>query len=357
MKFFIYLSFIFFYILPNSFLEINNINIYQINRAIYNLIGIFYLVCILKNNHYNLKIREIFLILFVFLRIILLRDYEAMSLLLLILIDRIKIEKIKFRKIFILILVFIIIYSIYFIKITGRPIATSIAEINVSGFSILILYLICDLQNYRILKKIFLYIGIFTFSRNFLLAIVIKYFLEKLKLKTKVINIFNNFFIISIFSLILMLGIGKIFEDYVKNNGVDIYQKGLKRYTTIIDNSNLYRFQANINVIKFYKMNPKKLITGEKLEEFRNNIKAKKEIYKVEEVRSPHNFYYKYLLKYGIFSFYLFWYISKIIGKITNKNLKYFIPYYLYSLILGVGFYDFYLLALKYIFFIKKSNK
>lgn len=338
-------------------MKISSLNIYHLNRGIYNLIGIGYLILLLKNGSFKPKIREVILIIIILFRLILLKDYESVSLVSLILIDRIELKKVKLKKILWGVVLATICYSIYFKPLTGRPIATSIGEINISGFSILILYLIADYQKYNVLKKIFLGLGFFTYSRNFLLAVLLNLILKKIRLRKFLLKICQNFLFLSIFTLIFMLIVGALFQNYVEEKGVNKYQSGLRRYTTLVDNSNLYRVQANSNVIKFYDRYPQKLLTGVTLKEFREDIKKNLVEYNVSHAYSPHNFFYKYLLKYGIFSFYLFWYISKIIGKITNNKVEYFIPYYSYSLILGVGFYDFYLLTLKYLLLTKKNNK
>lgn len=353
------ISLLFNYILPNAFISSYGRNIYYLNRSIYNLILIIFTFFILQSKKFILKKREIILIIFVFFRIIIVKDMQSAALLSLILIDRITF-KVKINKNLILLsILFCFLYSSYFYKFHGRPMSTSIGEINQSGFSLFILYLLCQKNKFKILRIITLFMGIFTYSRNFLLAVIVEKIIKKIKILQELISVMklNNFLVLTFLTFILMHGIGIGFEKYVKNFGVNKYQKGFARYTTLVDNSNLYRFQANNNAIRYYKYNSKKLVTGTTLNEFKQELKENTKKYNVEikSVRDPHNFFYKYLLKYGIFSFFLFYYVGKILKQISNRNLGIFYGFYIYSIFLGVGFYDFYLLILKYL--IDENNK
>lgn len=343
------ISLFFNYVLPNSFIGNYGKNIYYINKGVYNLILLFFTFIILKNNKFKLKKREIFLIVFVLFRIIILRDIQSIALLSLILVDRIKFNKEINKKIILLSICSCFLYSFYFYKFHGRPVSTSIGEKNISGFYLFILYLLCQKSKFKILEVLVLIMGIFTFSRNFLLAIIVENLIKRIKFLQKLINILklNNFLIITTLTFILMYGIGIGFEKYVSFFGVNNYQKGFARYIKLVDNSNLYRFQANNNVIKFYTYNSKKIIIGTTISNFKKELNQNLKKYNINKSMEPHNFFYKYLLKYGIFSFFLFYYIGKILNKILNKNLGIFYGFYVYSIFLGVGFYDFYLLILK----------
>lgn len=345
------ISLIFNYILPNAFIGNYGRNIYYVNKSIYNLIFLFFTFIFFKKNNFNIKKREIFLIIFIIFRVLIIKDTQSIALFSLILIDRIRFTKKLNKKIVYVCLIFSFLYSIYFFKFHGRPISTSIGEKNLSGFSLFILYLLCQKFKFKLLKIITLFMGIFTFSRNFLLAVIVQKLLLRFKfLQNIIIKIkLNKFFSLTIVTLIFMYALGIGFENYVNSHGVNPYAKGFSRYVTLVDNSNLYRFQANNNVIKFYVYNPKKILLGITIPDFKNELKNNLIKYNIEKAMEPHNFFYKYLLKYGIFSFFLFYYISKILETISNKNLGVFYGFYIYSIFLGVGFYDFYLLMLKYL--------
>lgn len=345
------ISFLFNYILPNSFIGNYGRNIYYFNKGIYNLILIIFTFFLLKNNQFNLKKREVFLIIFIFFRVIVIKDIQSIGLLPLILIDRIEFDKKINKKIIWVCIFFSFLYSIYFFKFHGRPISTSIGEKNISGFYLFVLYLLCQKFNFRVLTLVTLFMGIFIFSRNFLLAVIVQILINKLKFLQNIIEKIklNKFLPIAVLTFILMYSLGIGFEKYVNYYGVNSYAKGFSRYVTLVDKSNLYRFQANNNVIKFYIYNPRKILLGITIPDFKNELKNNLIKYDIEKPMEPHNFFYKYLLKYGIFSFFLFYYIDKILKKISNKNLDIFYGFYIYSIFLGVGFYDFYLLILKYI--------
>lgn len=363
------ISFLFNYILPNafynSFYNLSNsiISIYYINRSIYNIILLFFTINILKNNNFKLKKREIILTIFILIRVMIVKDIQAISLLSLIFIDRVYFNKSKENFLIILIvsILFCFLYSICFYSINGRPISTSIGAINQSGFLIFILYLFCQKFKFKFLTKLTLIMGILTFSRNFLLAVIIEKIIKKIRFFQKIINFFklNSFFKLAILTFILMYTIGFGFEKYVEYFGIGKYKTGFARYTSLADGSNLYRFKANNNVIKYYRYNIKKLILGTTLTEFKKELKENSKKYQIEirEVRDPHNFFYKYLLKYGVFSFFLFYYIGKILKKISNDNLGIFYGFYIYSIFLGVGFYDSYLLMLKFLIFEVRGAK
>ena len=363
------ISFLFNYILPNSFYtSLNdligfNISIYYINRSIYNIILLFFSIKILKNNNFKLKKREIILIAFILFRVIVVKDLQSISLLSLIFIDRICFIKNKenFFIILTISILFCFLYSIYFYDFNNRPISTSIGGINQSGFFIFILYLFCQKFKFKFLTKLTLIMGTFTFSRNFLLAVFMEKIIEKVKVFQKIICFFklNYFFKLSILTFVLMYSVGFVFEKYVEHFGINEYKAGFARYTSLADGSNLYRFKANNNVIKYYRYNSKKLLMGTTLTEFKEELKGNSEKYNIEikKVRDPHNFFYKYLLKYGVFSFFLFYYIGKILKKISNENLGIFYGFYIYSIFLGVGFYDSYLLMLKFLIFAKRGIK
>lgn len=351
----LWISLVMFYIFPNSFLYLKDgfltLKLYTINRGIYNFLLIMIMFPFFLATK-KIKKRELILVFYVAIRTVFFKDIESLSLLSLIFIDRINFNKnYKLKNILIFILVITLVYSYYFYTYHGRLISTAIGEKNLSGFSIFILYLLADKGRNKFLKIIFMILGVFTFSRNFLLAILVKQiFNMKIIIKiSKKIGILQNFLILSIITVIFMNLVYFIFSSYVDKNGVNNYKSGFARYTTVVDNSNLYRFEANKNVLLYYYHNPSKILLGSTISSFKKELKNNLNKYGIEREMEPHNFYYKYILKYGIFSFFLFWYIGKILNKNIGNKYSYFMGYYIYAIILGVGFYDFYLLILKYL--------
>lgn len=352
------LSLIFFYILPNAFIGPMGRNIYYTNRGIYNIIFLILLLYLFGVNKLKLQTTDILLIIFVIFRIIFLKDFQSISLIGLILIKKIKfIKEAKIRNLLFLIFIISLLYSIYFFNFQGRLISTSIGEKNLSGFSIFILFLLS--QKFKYLKVIFLFMGLLTFSRNFLLALLVFEIFNRSLILKKFISYFklNKFFNLVLINFIAMSFLGIGFEKYIEFYGMNNYQKGIYRYTTLIDNSNLFRFQANNSVIKYFFYNRKKLLVGTTVKDFKNELKNNLNQYGIKREMEPHNFFYKYLLKYGIFSFYLFYYIGNIFKKISNKKIGIFYGFYIYSIFLGVGFYDFYLLILKYLMDTARERK
>lgn len=343
-----YFSLIMYYIIPNFFIGNYGKNIYQINRGIYNIVMFVPILLIILLNH-KCYLKEIFLVIFVLIKFFIFKDIEVVSLLIFIVIDRFNFDtllnKNRIEILLKIIIIVTLLYSYLFYGLTGRLISTSILEVNMSGFSIFILYL---LAINKTLKGIFFLLGFLIFSRNFLLAII----LTKVSEKFKILGILFsklNFFRLCIIIFLSMILIDQAFQYSVNKYGLVQYGQGIKRYSSILDKSNLDRFQANTNVLKYYRKYPEKILTGVKIKDFTDELRENKEEYNVTKIVGPHNFVYKYLLKYGIFSIYLFWYISNILGKFYKKDIQVLIGYLVYSIILGIGFYDVYLLILKYL--------
>lgn len=349
-------SLIMYYIVPNAFIGTFGRTIYYLNRGIFNMFLILMGIGVIYLNK-KIYLRELILILIISIRMIYFHDLESVFLLGLIYIDRYQINKINFSEkqmnyFLYTSIIFTLVYSVYFYSFHGRFISTSIGEKNISGFAIIILYLLCEnSKKTKKLKIIFFLLGLLTFSRNFLLAFLIYVSFKKSNLLKKIILRLklNRFFNISIFSLIFLLLVHIFFELGVGAYGVQTYKTGVSRYTSILDNSNLYRFQANTNVLKYYYNYPSEIFKGSTIKKFKVELRDNKEKYNVKREMEPHNFFYKFLLKYGLFSFYLFWYIDKILGVVKLKKIDIYLVFWIYSIILGVGFYDFYLLILKYL--------
>ncbi len=240
----------------------------------------------------------------------------------------------------------IILYSTIYFNYNGRFVYTGLREINQSGFGIFLFTLIVRKYNKKI-GNICMLLGLFTFSRNYLLCLIVFLCLEAIKNKKifEKIYTFLDFKKLMILNVIILLVIATVFEYAYKHNMLVQYQSGFKKYFYILDYSNYFRFTTNSNLIKIYASEPNKLITGITEEEFyQKNLAVVRENNGVYRKIKPHNYFFSYLRIYGIFSIIIFLYLNATLKKIVNKN-NYSILFsvFIYSMFLGVGFTNYWL--------------
>lgn len=250
------------------------------------------------------------------------------------------------KKVLFISLLFVGLYSILYFGHDGRYIYTGLKEINQSGFAIFMLFLIIRKQNKNI-GNILLLLGNLTFSRNYLLCLIIFWFIEKFK-NTKFfekIYKYLNFRNLFVGSVLVLLFFAFLFDNAYKNNKLSDYQTGFKRYLNIYDYSNYFRFSINKKLIDIYIDNPSYLLTGLDDEEF-YELSYKYSVDNAIPYRriKPHNYFFSYFRIYGIFSSVIFVILGKIMNKLVNKNnVSILLVLFIYANILGIGFANYWL--------------
>lgn len=240
----------------------------------------------------------------------------------------------------------VVFYTLIYFNFNGRFMYTGLREINQSSFAILMLALLIRNRNKKI-GNIILMLGLLTFSRNYLLGLAVFIILELIK-NTKVYAWLYNFFSfkrIVTASIIILVLLASIFELAYKNDKLVEYKEGFERYVYIFDYSNYFRFTTNTNLVKMYYDNPQKLLTGIEEKEFYDYtyqlVKANGGKYRAIK---PHNYFFSYFRIYGFFSLAIFWFLNKIMDKIINKNnFSVFISIFVYSILLGIGFTNYWI--------------
>ena len=330
---------------------LNTITGIDFTKYIFFIVTVFiYIYMILKE---KISITEIVMTILIVLASLIQKSIETLSLLELLLIYRMigktEIVKEKVNKsnnVIIISVLGIIIYSIIYLGFNGRYIYTGIREINQSGFAIFMLALIIRKNNKKI-GNLLLVLGLFTFSRNYLLCLIVFWGLELIKNKKiyeKLYEIFT-FKKLLILSTIILILLSIVFEIAYSKDRLVEYKTGIEKYLYIFDYSNYFRFSTNTNLIKIYIDNPAKLLTGITEEEFFEhtyNI-AVKEHKRYRKIK-PHNYFFSYLRIYGLFSIVIFIFLDKIISNVVTKhNFSVLIIIFLYAIILGVGLANYWL--------------
>lgn len=229
-------------------------------------------------------------------------------------------------------LAFVFLYSFLYFGYEGRYIFTGMKEPNLSGFSLFILFTIIRVRN-KELGNILLLLGVFSFSKSYLLAILLYFIIPRFKIKKLNIIKFSMGFII-----ILVL-LSNLFVFVEKKGSLKDYQSGISRYFVLFDYSNYYRFTVNTNLIKVFNNNLNLLLVGMENEDFfKYNYQVTKENNTKYFQIKPHNYIFSYLQRYGIWSIIIFIYTYRIFKQVlSEKNNKIAIPIFFYLMFLGIG--------------------
>lgn len=335
------------YILPTA--EISAENIYGPPKAIF-VAGIF-IMYILTFKKCSLK-ELLFGILVVFMTIYT-KEINYLMFITIMFLDKLieykdYIKKyLKKSNILYICLIFTLLYSALYFGQNNRYAHTSIKEINQSGLAIFCLGVLLFQKNRKI-AVFTLAFGCLTLSRSYLLAIVCmlifktsfakKIFTEKIISKLN----YTNLTIISSIGLFL-LGIFYIMQ--YKMGNIVFGSNEVNRLFTLLDLSNFFRFSAVIIVVLCFKNNLSKLLTGITDAEYIEFGQATaNELGIIYRVTVPHNLFFSHLKIYGIFAVFEIMYTSSILKKITNSNnFGIYIGIALYSILLGAGFYSYWL--------------
>jgi hypothetical protein len=118
---------------------------------------------------------------------------------------------------------------------------------NFSAIYLLLGFMICNKLGYKI-KYVFLLMGILTFSRNFLLGILVFYFIKhikKLKLFSDLLMHLHPFFVLIVIQIVL-LALNAWFLS-----SVEIKIGRESTYSSLNDTSNQLRFIANMDALNY----------------------------------------------------------------------------------------------------------
>lgn len=352
------LSLTFMFVFPMSIFKLQDF--FTINKIIFNLLVILiYLKYTLKKT-IKLNFIDIIITVFMCFRFIITKDLESFGLSYLLVVRHLNFSFLELKRyklllylLFFSIPIYTVLHRYYF---SNYMISTSIGEINQVGFSLIMLYFIFRINNYKFFSKLVIICGIFTFSRNFFLAIILYLLMTKIfnKLKNKKISlkIPRSFQFYSIVSILVVFFLYYFFSQVTDTSQFDTYGNMWERFFVYFDNSNYQRFIANIAVINFYIFKPLYLFTGIPFYVYKEYLLEHLFGFGLiaGKINAPHNYFFKFLYKYGAFSFIVFILTAKVINKrLSIENLPIFITFLFYATFLGTGFYEAYLIILLYL--------
>lgn len=254
----------------------------------------------------------------------------------------------KTKNIFFLCLLFIILYSCLYFGYVNRYLFTGIKEPNESSLLILVLFLFIRYSNKK-MGNALLMLGFLTFSKSYMLGVVsffiISFLFGKIRNEKLLLKLFS-FYKLSIISIMLLIMLSFTFSNLAANNKLSSYaSSGFERFTVLTDSSNYYRFTVNTNLLYIFKDEPKYILTGLTSDEFyKENLKVCRKYHVMYRKIRPHNYFFSYMQIYGIFSFFIFSYVNRIMKKIINKeSLPIFLVLFTYVTFLGMGFNSYWL--------------
>lgn len=236
----------------------------------------------------------------------------------------------------------IILYSLIYFGHMGRYVHTGVMEVNQSGFAVLLFAIILRKKSVW-LSNVVLFLGLFTFSRNYILCSAVFLFLDLIKSKFKLPVIKFQYVVGgSIIGLILL---SVLFTYKYEKNEISEYKTGFASVLNLFDYSNFFRFTVNTNLLEIYYNNPDKILTGLSDEEFHKLnyalVRSKNQRYRKIKC---HNFFFSYLKIYGVFAIFIFIYLGICINKIlTRNNMHIFLVIILYLTFLGIGLSSYWL--------------
>lgn len=342
------------YILPIDFFKQIGISIDNIVFTIYFLLTLFWFYA--KNN-WIINLSDLLFIVYVLFIVFLKKEVTFLHLISLVWIDKLLNYKDDIQRFFKegsgkffcwISILFCILYSGLYFGYNNRYLFTGIKEPNESGLSLFMLFLLIRFYSRKI-GNLLLILGVLTFSKSYLLGIVVFFvttFLVKYFKSIKIHKLFN-FFAIMLISCSVLIVLAELFTVYARNGLLQPYvETGLDRFTTFMDTSNYFRFSVNKNLLMIYTQKPTYLLTGIGTEEFLlENLMITRQMGGEFRAIKPHNYFFSYLQIYGFFAIYVFIYVGKMLNKIkNNRNLPIYLSSYLFAIFLGLGLNSYWLL-------------
>ncbi|MDN7241677.1 hypothetical protein QWY14_07720 [Planococcus sp. N028] len=333
------------YILPTDFLKSMGI---PADQLLFALIIISYFIYYIFNKKI-LKYKDIIILLIITYFCFMHESISHIHLISLIIVDKLimfqkDISRFLYGSRLVLIaLLFTFLYSFVYFGFEGRYLYTGLKEVNQSGYAILLLFLLVRAK-YRIIGNLLLVLGFLTFSKSYLLGVIIFFSMNTLiRFRVVIIQVFlsklKDFRIIASLGVLIPIILSIYFTDLYESNSLNPYGQGSERFIIVNDYSNYFRFVTNTNLLKIYEAEPYRLWTGIDTEEFYDLNKDISSSYNqaYREIK-PHNYFFSYLRIYGGFSIFLFWYLYTIFRQVvTKKSLSIFLVTGSYVTFLGIG--------------------
>lgn len=246
----------------------------------------------------------------------------------------------------------LLVYSILYWGLDNRYTHLGIQEVNISGLGVFLLATIVYHEK-KWLGKLIFFIGFFTFSRNYALAVVCFFFLKWLMPRLsshncrRVIKLFS-FTNIAIISSIILIFLSILYQRLYDNGLILEYSSdGTNRFLTLFEISNYHRFTVNTNVIEIYKYYPQLLFRGIPIDDFSTyNLEICRLVGNDYSNDRPHNFFFSYFQIYGLNMLLIIMLMSRIFKCIVNRNnFCVFIPVMIYAVFLGMGISGYWLMT------------
>lgn len=227
------------------------------------------------------------------------------------------------------------IYTLIYFGHDGRYMSTGNTDPNTTGLAVFCLFVIIRSRHKKV-GDLLLLLGLLTLSRTYFLALIIYYGYEHFNGRN-LVNV--NFAVLSIFGVLVLIGIANAFIFAEQNNMLMEYQSGLRRFSGVLDYSNYFRFTTNLNVIGIYIQNPQLMLMGMTDSQFMK-LNAKYTLRNGLRYRAikPHNYFFSYLQIYGIWSLPIFGMTYKVLNRVISKeNTGVAVVIFLYLMILSLG--------------------
>lgn len=344
-KLVIIIVFLSFFVLPiNLFRQIGfNFDEYIFAFAII----VYFFNYIFKNG--KLKLKDFFILIIMIYFFVIDSTLTHIHFLSLIVLDKMLVNKEKIAgyiynsRITMISLLFVFVYSVIYFGHDGRYIYTGLRSPNQGGLTLILLFLIIRIKNKK-MGNLMLLMGLLTFSKSYLLGLLI-FIITNILVHKKIpsskllIASLKNFKFLAISSVVFVILVSGYFGVLYNTNSLKSYTKGFERYTTIFDYSNYFRFSVNTNLLKVYEKHPDKLLYGIDNEDFfLYNLEITQDEGQRYNRIKPHNYFFSYMQKYGIFSLMIFWYLASILKKVVvRENLSVFLLIFAYVTFLGSG--------------------
>ena len=317
---------------------------------------ILYFITI-AHNKMKIKITDFLYIGFIFIVMIISKNIACVNLFVVlfakVLVDSDHIllkENVKRSKLLIPAIFSTLLYSLYYYYTetslyNKRLCHVAIGEVNESGLAIFCFGMILRKKN-QILGNIVLVWGIFTFSRNYILALFLFVicnlpFIKKWIRKSKITNV--SFISWCTISSVVLYIVGAGFIYLFNNNKIIDATVGINRLFSLFDTSNLSRFSINYVFTKLLFSSPTTFLFG--ISDMNKYISEMSRVLISNGIQLlicnvPHNFVFSSFRLYGVpLSVCYIGYISSILRRIvTKKNFSIFLAILSYSIILGSGF-------------------
>lgn len=329
----------------------------DISNYLFLLVFLCALFVVYWKKKFNISIYNFVFSIFIIIVAVVQKSLVPLHLISLVLVDDFIDNKIEWRKaidqnkkFLMLAILGLALYSIVFFGKEGRFIFIGSGEVNITGLAVFGLYVILK-RYYPRVAVVVLGLGIFTFSKSYILAILIYFFLgfviNKSKTLTTAIFRICTYKNMMLLSVALLIVFSMLFNYKLAENELGEYvSSGVERFTSIFDYSNYFRFSVNTNTLLIYKEHPNLLFTGIPSADFFDYSFRVTQLYGFPyRAIKPHNFFFSYLQIYGLMAIPIFIYLGHIFNRIVDKkNVHIFVAFFSYATFLGMGFVNYWLL-------------